>query len=503
MRFLKSTCAMSALLVAATGAQADELTTLKAQLETLQSRVNQLESTPATAAIPDGSSQITFKRGQGSLADWNMERRSEINPSKDGGFTIAITPTADIPAPVTEVTVGGFVKADVIYDFDQDNMGDTFGAGAYIFDGSQNVSGVSLHARQTRFRIKSRSDTAVGQIRTLIETDFFGTGNTLRLRHAWGEWDMTPNWTLGAGQTWRIGCDIHTGITTVDFGASAGQCYNTRGAQVRLTYANGPLTFAFGIQEPLHRSGAVTQTTTREAHVPAVADDLATTDVDESADAYWGTTTTTANSGVVGSSPDFPNFAASLLYAAPGGHQLFVSGELSHIDIDGDENLGIDDDGIGWQVQAGTNIALGDLATFTGHVQYGDGISDVNGVGGAGFGMEQSIFVNDATTPNPNSPGDSDSGESLSTFESWGFAAGLSVNATDTTQINVQYGRGTAVDCVAACAYDAVNTIHANVLWKPVNQMRLGWEVIYGWKEMENAPDEDALRGQFGAWFSF
>ena len=45
-----------------------------------------------------------------------------------------------------------------------------------------------------RFRIRSRSDTAVGQIRTLIEGDFegspFGTTTSFRLRHAWGEWDL-------------------------------------------------------------------------------------------------------------------------------------------------------------------------------------------------------------------------------------------------------------------------------------------------------------------------
>ncbi|NNF79971.1 MAG: hypothetical protein HKN05_18265, partial [Rhizobiales bacterium] len=158
-----------ALGVASTGAQADDLTALKAQLEALQSRVNQLESTPAPSALPDGASLITFKRGQGSLSDWHTDRKAEGTIPQDGGFTIAITPTADVPAPVTEVTVSGYVKGDVIYDFDQDTIGDTFGAASTINGAQQNVSGVSLHATQSRFRIRSRTDTAIGQIRTLIE----------------------------------------------------------------------------------------------------------------------------------------------------------------------------------------------------------------------------------------------------------------------------------------------------------------------------------------------
>ena len=44
---------------------------------------------------------------------------------EDRGFTIAITPTADLPAPVHEVTVSGYVKGDFIFDTHQD-LGDSF-----------------------------------------------------------------------------------------------------------------------------------------------------------------------------------------------------------------------------------------------------------------------------------------------------------------------------------------------------------------------------------------
>ncbi len=118
-----------ALGVAATGAQADELNALKAQLEGLQSRVNQLESTaPAGGTTPSGLPQsdswITFHRGSDIGWDQSEHARPQEYIPEDRGFTIAITPSADLPAPVHEVTVSGYVKGDFIYDTHQD-LGDS------------------------------------------------------------------------------------------------------------------------------------------------------------------------------------------------------------------------------------------------------------------------------------------------------------------------------------------------------------------------------------------
>ncbi len=483
-----------ALGVATTGAQADELSALKAQLEALQGRVNQLESTPAPAALPDGASLVTFKRGQGSLADWNVDRKSEGRMPQDRGFTIAITPTADVPAPVTEVTVSGYVKGDVIYDFDQDNLGDTFTSGSGINHAAQNVSGVRLHARQSRFRIRSRTDTAIGQIRTLIEVDFFRFGSSgrvtvatvasvsvginggnfngnpePRLRHAWGEWDMTPNWTLGVGRFWRIHCDVFTSIGTIDFGGSAGGCSDTRAAQVRFTYTSGPVSFRFGIMEP-----------------------------HQQVDRFGGFVGSGASLTATRTSPDFPNFAAALLYDAPGGHQLFVGGTVEHIDFDATENPFGDDD-VGWEIQAGANINLADVATLTGHIQYGDGITNMLGDGHGNF------ILRGATSCTTGGG----TGCRIDRNQSWGGYIGLSFNVTDTTQFNIQYGHANPSGGTAG--FTSTNSIHANVLWRPVRQMRLGWEMIYGFKRNTFATasmagrkrNEDALRGQFGAWFFF
>ena len=67
-----------------------------------------------------------------------------------------------------------------------------------------------------------------------------------------------------------------------------------------------------------------------------------------------------------------------------------------------------------------------------------------------------------------------------------------------------------------------INTVHANIIWQPVRQMRMGWEIIWAQKKLgkntiticglANAATpgscgrkrtEDAVRGMFGAWFFF
>ena len=101
--------AAAALL--STAAAADELSTLKAQLEALQGRVDTMQSAPA--ALPEGTSLMTFRRGS---ADFGKMQTAAYKDGQDHGydgqgFTIGIAPTADMPAPVAEITVRGYVRS--------------------------------------------------------------------------------------------------------------------------------------------------------------------------------------------------------------------------------------------------------------------------------------------------------------------------------------------------------------------------------------------------------
>jgi opacity protein-like surface antigen len=448
----------------ATGAQADELTALKAQLEALQGRVNQLEQRPATnVALPEGASFLSFNRGEGSLGDFGRMSKIKDDYDPERGFVISVTPTADVPAPVAEVVVYGYVKGDVIYDLDEHDIGDSF----YIpnlWSNFEDDEGIRLHARQTRFGIRSKVDTAVGQIRTLIEGDFFSSGNVFRLRHAWGEWDFAPYWTLGVGQYWQTAALLPLGITTVDFSGDAGPQGYTRRPQVRLTYHNGPISWAVAIEQPSFQSTAT-----------------------------W------------------PNVSAYFQYDAAGGHQFIITGTVA--DWDHEEGPSPDDDfetnEFGWAVQAGANINLGDIATFT--------------VGGAYGEREVCKYLNQ-TGAWCGVAVDSDKAGAVDFFvdTGWGVFAGLTFNVNDTTSINLG-GGWSHLDNDFADLEDVdgvdVFSAHANILWQPVKQMRLGWEVMWGqydWDAGDGFDDhvcdeegctaeqkESAIRVQFGAWFFF
>jgi opacity protein-like surface antigen len=441
-----------ALGVMATGAQADELSELKAQLEGLQSRVNQLEQQPSHVALPEGASFITLNRGSAQLPNYGTQAaRDASNMPADRGFTIAVTPTADLPAPISEVVVYGYVKGDVIYDFDKD-LGDSFYVGGLWTSSGNGDNHIRLHARQSRFGIRSRTDTAIGQIRTQIEGDFFSGGNAFRLRHAYGEWDMTPRWTFLAGQTWRTAVLLPIGVPTVDFSSSAGPNGFPRAAQVRMTYHSGPISWAVAIEAPTHNSTA-----------------------------KW------------------PNLSSYLQFDAPGGHQFIVTATVADTN-DSDYDI-ISGDNVGWAVQAGANLNLADIATLTVAGLYGEG------------GQHCQYLAQD--TPFCGSLIDIDKGGQIDFWsdKGWGALAGLSFGLTDTTTFNVQYGISwmeNDLDFIEDHDSVLVQTVHANILWRPVQQMQLGWEVMWGQYDIDSDDNffvgrkkDDAIRAQFGAWFFF
>lgn len=484
-----------ALGVMATGAQADELTALKAQLDALQSRVNQLEASGSTGAampnLPDGASWITFHRGSDLGWDQSTFARPQEYMPESRGYTIAITPSADLPAPIMEVTVSGYVKGDFILHTAAD-LGDSFAASAIPVRGDDDIH-VRLHAKQSRFRIQSRADTAIGQIRTLIEGDFFGgNGNELvsnsdhfRLRHAWGEWDVTPNTTLGIGQTWSNFINLFAYPDTVDFFGPVGIA-SYRQAQIRLTYHEGPWLFAVSVENP----------ETFLAHndvggAPVIA----------------GTCRESAGANLCGANDEFPDFTARFEYSAPGGHRFQVSGVVQDNSWNhggpyaGNPNHGTGvipggDHDLGWAVMGAALINLGDIVSLALTGQYSDGARYLASSGGNPAGVV--VF--------PGTPGFS-AGE-VNRIEQWGGTAALSFSVSDASTINLVGGYYGAEDNdLLSGMTEEMYTVHANWMWQPVDKMRFGWEVQYGHRteHWDVGGDEsgDSLGFQFGAWFFF
>lgn len=372
----------------------------------------------------------------------------------------------DVPGPLTEITVSGYVKGDVILDFDHD-LGDEFDYNE-LTAGTKHTH-TRMHARQSRLRVSSKTDTAVGQVRTLIEGDFFANTSSnpfsapsrdmlLQLRHAWGEWEILPGTIFGAGQYWRNFKSTFSGIPTVDYRGPAGELDKTRNAQVRLTNITGPIEFAVSAEEI------------------ALADRA-----------------------------NIPDFTARLQYSLPGGSAFMLSGVTRYFRSQPD--LLIEQRRLGWGGQIAANIDLGGYAVFTASAMAGEGLGDYLQGGGAGAWQKET-------------------GE-IRLIPAYGLFGGLRFNLSDTTNLNLGVGyaktNGKAVQ--RQVEYDhsvgrtqglynrQVTSLHANVMWEPLDQVRFGWEVIWAQRKYWDAgptpgsvPAQHSasnVRTQFGAWFFF
>lgn len=230
-RLGKLQLAIAVMLIGGTGlAQADALQDLNAKIEALQREVNALKQQQSAAApaqaVTQGATPGSFK----------------------------------LPGSSTSATIGGYVKLDAIYS---NRSAGTDSASDQFFDptsipvgpglGSDQKNQITLHARQSRFYIKTSTPSAYGDLKTHLEFDLFGSsGNesvsnshNLRVRHAYGSVGG-----LLAGQTWSNFMDVAALPETLDFGGPAGQIF-VRQPQVRWTqpYSLGEWSVALGSPE--------------------------------------------------------------------------------------------------------------------------------------------------------------------------------------------------------------------------------------------------------------
>ncbi len=138
-----------------------------------------------------------------------------------------------IPGSETAVKVGGFVRANWVTTLDPLLVSDSFITSEIPVDVADAPVGgrVDVIAFPSRVNLDFRTPTGVGYMRAFVEADFAGSGNTLRLRHAYGQWRR-----LLFGQTWSTFSDPEAVPDGIDFeGLNA--MVHFRQAQVRWTWA--------------------------------------------------------------------------------------------------------------------------------------------------------------------------------------------------------------------------------------------------------------------------
>ena len=351
----------------------------------------------------------------------------------------------------TVVEIGGYIKTDFIYDFDE-ALGDAFNVdGISITDADDNAR-FRAHARQSRLFIKTTTQTNSGPLKTHLEFDFFGSnGNEIfsnsyspRLRHAYGTWN---GWTVG--QTWSNFMPIESYPTTVDFNGPAGIPF-IRQAQIRYTF---PVSDSVSISASLENS----EFSGRDAA---------------------GTISESTTSGIRAGIDQAPDITLAATWK---GEKALVklAGVVRKFD-----SPTSGDTATGWGVNLSGNASLWQGGTLYGSLTYGDGIGRylING-------FAQDAFI--------------DAAGNLQTIEALGATFGVSQTLSPKLTGALALGYYEVNDTFAATDTDNISTAHLSLFYKPTERMTVGAELIYGRREIASGVSDDATRLQTSVQFNF
>lgn len=220
-----------------------------AVVETAELEPGDFQTAEALPEVPTNFSSESF--GNASIAGFQSEqfdsRSSGMKndftsfPDFDGGLTISGRSAA--------LKIGGYVKADLISDFDAIDSTDTFNTGAIVI-GEPDRRNARFHARQSRLSFDSRWNVSEDVARAFVEIDFFGARNgsndSPRLRHAYGALG-----NLTVGQTWTTFTDPSAVPHTLDTEGAVSNV-NRRQGLVRWQRPlwSDNLSFALAVEDP-------------------------------------------------------------------------------------------------------------------------------------------------------------------------------------------------------------------------------------------------------------
>ncbi len=411
---------------------ADTLEDLKKQIEMLQQKVKALEEQQQAAKAAQPAAQAPAA--------------PPAQVKNKGSFLI--------PGTETYISIGGYAKVDVVYSSvsaGDNSAGDQLFIPSLIPVGSQRdgeSDQLVIHARQSRFFIKTKTPTDFGKLKTRFEGDFFGSGGNqvvsnsygFRLRHAFGQLGG-----LLAGQTWSTFMDVGTLADTLDFGGPAASIF-IRQAQLRWTQPFDWGNLQFAVENP---------------------------------------ESTFTSQAAINTSPDddrFPDIVARVNLNMDFGHLSF-STILRQFRIDD----GIYDD----DTWGGAVALAGRIPTFG-----KDDLRFLMAYGNIGRYMTTG-FADAAINPNT---GD------IETYAQWGGYIAYRHFWLDNLRSTLVYSYGEAdndTNYVSSTVNKMFQSVHANLIWSPVKQMDIGIEYLWGYRELENDENDDLNRGQFSVTYKF
>jgi hypothetical protein len=359
-----------------------------------------------------------------------------------------------------QTDIYGYARLNASYDIDS-NQALSTRSGSYsgLANNDDAPDGhFGADAFQSRIGVKTVSPEGV---KINIEGDFRGGGGgSLRLRHAYGEY----NGVL-MGQTWSNFTSFVGNTSTLDFDSLPGLAgYQSRTAQAR--YTTGALSFS--LEDP------------QNSMIQAGLDD-------DGAPTLLGADT----------KDSLPAFTARLQDSQ--GGLSYSAAVLAH--QVGYDTGTTDDSAMGFATFGALKLALSDMITIQGTVSYSDGANSYLYRSGENFGAP-SAYV--------------DANGDVETISGYGGSVGAGFNLGGGRSINIGYGIVTvdwddAEDDAAAAGFAGVvddqsetnSAIMANYQWSPVNNVNMGVEYQFLSRENVDGTDGDASRILFAAQYNF
>lgn len=427
---------------------------------------------PATAAVDATAHEARISELEAKVArlealleqryrelDESCARTEDVKEALEGCASVAqveeaLANPADHPTLYneTEIKVGGYVKMDgLISDYSNAptrGVGDDFFIPSTITtSGEPGDPRLNLHAKETRFWLKSFTPTEYGDITTHFEIDFLlgqqgnervGNSFSPRVRHA----SLSSNrWTVG--QTWTNFLNTTTLPDYLDFIGPVGVTF-ARQAQIRYTAPTENGDWSFSLENPettLTPFGGGPRIDADDSTIPDVV-------VRRNWTGQWG--------------------------------NLSIAALLRELKIDA---TGFDDSKFGAAISLAGKFALNDGDDVRWQVNYGNALGRYLGLNSFNVGALDATNRIVLTTQY---------GAFAAYRHVWNDRLHSSLGTSFSSADNNVAISGLAVP-------ESYQSAHADIIWSPIDRLSLGAEYVWGRRKDESGDDGTLNRLQFSA----
>ncbi len=355
--------------------------------------------------------------------------------------------------------IGGFVKGDVIRDFDYVGDPYEFEVGSIAIEGTpqRGLGGTTtLHAKQSRinFDLRSvarRSDGSEFPLQVFVEFDWFFDNPSMalstRLRHAYGVIGR-----LLVGHTWTISGDLSAIPGLIDF-SGGDALYGARVGQVRWQdRINDRVTYAVALEQP----GIMVDNPT----------------------------------GLPGASrAPAPNLAGMIRWASAGGSSVQLGGDVFPIRWSGAGAA--DDTQTAFAITLMSRLVV-QLAAHRDAFLWGGGV-------GRGQGARIVALEWDGKASGAVGPDGLDLNEAWFGYVGFNHYWSESLNST----VSGHWTSTTLSDLQSEDTIQEGGTFHVNLIWFPYRLVSGGVEYMWGMRQNKDGAEGTASRLQFMVKFKF